>query len=338
MTESYLEAYAYKRFKNADVIYTKPVGLDEKYIDDKNLKTNMNVRPSVLKPEVGSKVIDAMQDAKSSIYFKGDVVTPPNRKDGFSSDFEWSSDGLGTIDWPSVNLERDDKNGLSTNVKKLVKNDGISPKALLDTDVIGRDRVNHAPNSYKHGIISAMENRNVVDVSDAINKMYSGELKDDGRELDFIKANDDWYAVTSNERLVEDWSPDSKLDIAKVSDLNQEVQDALQPKFAEAEAKMGSNAVVGHQSITEGKIERAYESDWTLNWMDVEQANDFRLMMTDAKLPNGEPAKINESIMQAAKETEDVRATQLTELAEFEEYAEESLSSHLDDDDLDLLP
>ena len=79
MTQSYFEAYAYKRFKNADVIFTKSVTMDDSNLEVP-INSYVNVKPSILQPDSGSKIIDAMKDAKSSVYFKADVAFPTDRK------------------------------------------------------------------------------------------------------------------------------------------------------------------------------------------------------------------------------------------------------------------
>lgn len=302
MTQSYFEAYAYKRFKNADVIFTKSVTMDDELLEVP-IKSHVNVKPSILQPDSGSKIIDAMRDAKSSVYFKADVAFPTG-----------SSDDLGVIDWSSVNLERDDEKGLSSDIQRLVNSNnwsryGKSEVFLSEADVNGRDRIIKTGNSKRNPVLSAIENRNVIDVSDAINKTFDGSAENPVGALDFAKVNRDWYAFTAGDRLMNDFDKNSKLEIAKVSDLDRAVQKALRPLQKSVESKSGAKAVIAHQEIVKGAIVPAYAT----NEPDVSYAEEMRLMFTDALAPNGKPADIGKTIFETAKiEAETARFKAMT--------------------------
>lgn len=289
MTQSYFEAYAYKRFKNADVIFTKSVTMDDDVLDAQ-IYSYVNVNPSVLQPDFGSQIIDAMKDAKSSIYFKAEYVL-----DGTEARF-------GTIDWSSVNFKRDDEKGLSSDINKLVNNDNLSSFGkseifLEQAEVNGRDRIIKNDNCARFPVISSIENRNVIDVSDAINKTFDGSAEKPVGALDFAKVNEDWYAFTAGDRLAHDFTKDTKLEIAKVSDLDSSVQDALKPLQEAAVLKSGNKASIAHQAIVKNGIVPAYET----NEPAISYDDDIRLMFTDALLPNGKPAEIGETVLKAAK-------------------------------------
>lgn len=302
MTQSYFEAYAYKRFKNADVIFTKSVTMDDDNLE-RPINSYVNVKPSILQPDSGSKVIDAMKDAKSSVYFKADVAFPTG-----------SLDDLGVIDWASVNLERDNEKGLSSDIKTLVNHDNLSAYGksemfLEQADINGRDRIIKTGNSKSYPVISAIENRNVIDVSDAINKTFDGSAENSVGALDFAKVNRDWYAFTAGDRLINDFDENSKLEIAKVSDLDRSVQKALRPLQKASELKSGAKAVIAHQEIVKGAIVPAYETNEPV----VDYADDMRLMFTDALAPNGKPADIAKTVLETAKaEAETARFKSMT--------------------------
>lgn len=298
MTYSYFEAYAYKRFKNADVIFTKSVPLEEEnmmpHYDFDRLESHINVKPSILRPEIGSKVIDAMRSEEKSIYFKADV--------NFPDDSERQK--FGSIDWSTVNFERDDRHGLSVDCEQLLDANSesayVDSKVLFQNDKTGFDQVIKTGIAEESPVFSAIESGQVEDITESVNNAFnSRDSSAKAKIVDLIKVNDDWYATTSREELQVGLDENSNLGIAKVSEFNSNLQNKIEPYLIQAESKLGNEAELANFMIKSGDVKPQLVNNVPISGY----ASEFRLMFSDALQPDDTPANIKDKIFKNAKAT-----------------------------------
>ena len=300
MTYSYFQAYAYKRYKNADVIFAKSMAMADDGVvyggnlgDGSLLKSNISVKPSILRPEVGSKVIDAMKKAKGSVYFKSDYV--PDK-------FE---DSFGTIDWSSVNFDRDDRNGLSKDLNKLIDYAQLSTyyqshDLLLEPNP--SDDIEYFDGLHVAGsepTISALTSGHVYNWSEELNDAFSGDSKQSSSlTFDLGKIDNDWYVTSSSESLdnIDDFN--MRYNIANVNELKPELQDALKPFQDEATARNRKTPDLQNLALSSGNVRLLPELDPGVDY-NSNIAN-LRVMFSDAVHGDGSPAHIKDDILTLA--------------------------------------
>lgn len=300
MTYSYFQAYAYKRYKNADVIFAKSMAMADNDViyggnsgDGSFLKSNVSVKPSILRPEVGSKVIDAMKKAKGSVYFKSDYVP---------DEFE---DSFGTIDWSSVNFDRDDRNGLSKNLNKLLDYANLSVyykshELLLEPNP--SDNIEYFDGLHVAGsapTISALTSGHVYNWSDELNDVFSADSeKSTSLTFDLGKIDNDWYVTSSSESLdnIDDFN--MRYNIANVNELKPELQDVLKPFQDEATSRNRKTPDLKNLLLSSDKVRLLPELNPGVDY-NSNIAN-LRVMFSDSVHGDGSPAQIKDDILNLA--------------------------------------
>ena len=301
MTYSYFQAYAYKRYKNADVIFAQSMRLADDAVDyggnfgdGSFLKSDVGVKPSILKPEVGSKVIDAMKKAEGAVYFKAEYV-PDEPESSF-----------GVIDWSSVNFDQDDRNGLSKDLNTLIDHAHLSVYYESHDLLLAKthdERIQYSDGlhvSSKSPTISALTSGHVYDWSDKLNDVFTKDSENDSNlTFDLGKIDDDWYVTSSSELLDSGFDSDSIYNVANVNGLNPKLQSALKPLQEEAELKNSKTPDLKNVLLSSGQVSVLPDDEPELGY-NSNIAN-LRVMFSDSVRGDGSPSNIKDDILKLAE-------------------------------------